>query len=121
MYTEALAALPEVTTPPDAPPLDRHAWHLYVLKLNLERLRIDRKQFIEELRARGIGASVHFIPLHLHPYYLNRPDADRPSDLPVASAVYERIVSLPLYPRMTPFQLERVIDAVFDIVTTHRA
>ena len=118
-YTEAFRALPEVDTPPDAPPLDQHSWHLYVLRLNAERLTIDRAAFIEELRARGIGASVHFIPLHLHPYY-RQTYGYRAADCPVASAAYEQILSLPLYARMTPEDVERVIDAVMDIVQRYR-
>jgi dTDP-4-amino-4,6-dideoxygalactose transaminase len=119
-YTEALGALPELQTPPDAPPGDRHAWHLYVLRLRRERLTIDRTAFIEALRVRGIGASVHFIPLHLHPYY-RQTYGYTPADLPVASAVSEQIVSLPLYPRMRPTDLQRVIAAIMEIVARHRA
>jgi perosamine synthetase len=119
-YTEAFRELPEVETPPDAHPGDRHAWHLYVLRLNLERLTLDRAAFIEALRERGIGASVHFIPLHLHPYY-RETYGYRPADLPVATAAYERLVSLPLYPRMTAADVQRVIDAVVEITRTHRA
>jgi perosamine synthetase len=114
-YTAAFRELPQVETPPDAPPGDRHAWHLYVLRLNLELLRLDRARFIEELLRRGIGASVHFIPLHLHPYYRERLGY-RPEDCPEATAVAQRIVSLPLYPRMTPDDVDRVIQAVHDIV-----
>jgi dTDP-4-amino-4,6-dideoxygalactose transaminase len=119
-YTDAFRALPEVETPAEAAAQDGHAWHLYVLRLNRERLRIDRTAFIEELRACGIGTSVHFIPLHLHPYYRNR-HGYQPADFPVASAAYERILSLPLYPRMALADVDRVIDAVTEIVATHRA
>jgi perosamine synthetase len=120
LYTEAFRQLREVESPAEATAADQHAWHLYVLRLNPERLRIDRASFIEELRARGIGASVHFIPLHLHPYYRER-YGYRPPDFPVAAAVYERILSLPLYARMTPEDVRRVIDAVCEIVEMHRA
>lgn len=119
-YTEAFRALPELETPPDAAPQDQHAWHLYVLRLNPERLTLDRAGFMDELRARGIGASVHFIPLHLHPYYRER-YGYRPTDLPVASAVSQRILSLPLYPRMTAADVSRVINAVVEITERHRA
>jgi dTDP-4-amino-4,6-dideoxygalactose transaminase len=119
-YSEAFRALPELEAPPDASPQDRHAWHLYVLRLNRERLSLDRAGFIEELRARGIGASVHFIPLHLHPYYGATYGYQR-DDFPVASAVYERILSLPLYPRMALDDVDRVIGAVEAIVEAHRA
>lgn len=118
-YSAAFDSLPELETPPDAPAGSQHAWHLYVLRLNLDRLTIDREAFTEELRQRGIGASVHFIPLHLHPYY-RETYGYRPSDLPIATAVSERIVSLPLYPRMSPDDVERVIEAVCEIVRSHR-
>jgi dTDP-4-amino-4,6-dideoxygalactose transaminase len=119
-YSEAFRAVPELEAPPDASPHDRHAWHLYVLRLNPERLALDRAGFIEELRARGIGASVHFIPLHLHPYY-RASYGYRRHDFPVASAVYERILSLPLYPRMALDDVDRVIGAVEAIVEANRA
>jgi perosamine synthetase len=120
LYTEAFRAMPELETPPDAPLEDQHAWHLYVLRLNLERLSIDRAGFIGQLRERGIGASVHFIPLHLHPYY-RETYGYTPADLPAASAVYERILSLPLYPRLSLFDVERVIHAVAGTIKRHRA
>src|SRR5262249_49346637 len=68
-YTATFRACPEIQPPPAAPPGVQHAWHLYVIRLELERLTLDRAGFIDQLKARGIGASVHFIPLHLHPYY----------------------------------------------------
>lgn len=93
---------------------EAHAWHLYPLRLNLERLRIDRGQYIDELRARGIGTSVHFIPLHLHPFYRDR-FGFRPEDFPVSVAEYQREVSLPIYSSMTDEEVQRVIAAVLDV------
>jgi len=90
------------------------ARHLYVLRLNLERLTIDRAQFIEELRARGIGASVHFIPVHIHPYYRNK-YGYKPEDFPIAYENYQRIVSLPLHSRLSDNDVERIIEAVTQI------
>ena len=90
------------------------AWHLYVLRLNLERLTIDRAQFIEELRARGIGASVHFIPVHIHPYYRNK-YGYRPEDFPIAYENYQRIVSLPLHSQLSDNDVVRITDAVTQI------
>jgi len=118
-YTSAFRAFPELDAPPEAPPTDRHAWHLYVLRLNLERLAIDRAGFIDALRERGIGTSVHFIPLHLHPYYRSF-HGYLPESFPVATAAYQRILSLPLYPRMTSHDLDRVIDTVADLVAEYR-
>ncbi|MDB4966545.1 MAG: uncharacterized protein JWN44_2234 [Myxococcales bacterium] len=93
----------------------RSSWHLYVMRLRLERLAIDRAGFIEELARAGIGASVHWRPLHLHPYYQARYDLS-PGDFPVASAEWERIVSLPLYPSMSPAEQDRVAGVIRTLV-----
>lgn len=118
MYDEAFASVPEVSTPPVHP--DRnHIYHLYPLRLRLEKLAIDRARFIEELKARNIGASVHFIPVHLHPYYRDTFGYGKGS-LPVAERVYDEIVSLPLYPRMTEADVQDVIAATTCIIQSHR-
>jgi perosamine synthetase len=91
------------------------SWHLYVLRLNLEELTITRSEMIEELRVRGVGTSVHFIPLHLHPYYKNV-YGYRPEEFPVASREYERYLSLPIFPGMTGDQIDFVIQNVLEIV-----
>jgi len=113
-YNEAFSRFEELQTPVERPEVE-HAWHLYVLRLNLERLKISRNQFIEELKARNIGTSVHFIPVHLHPYYRDR-YGYKPEDFPVAYREYQRIVSLPLYPRMSDQDVQDVIDAVAAVV-----
>ena len=96
-------------------PADRdHAHHLYVLRLREGPLAIGRDQFILELKARGIGTSVHFIPLHLHPYYRDRFGL-LPESFPVAADVYRRSLSLPIYSRMTDAEVARVIEAVLDV------
>src|SRR5215470_2231572 len=92
-----------------------HAWHLYVLRLNLNRLNISREAFIDELRARNIGASVHFIPVHLFTYYRERYHYSA-GDFPVASREFERMLSLPCSPRLTDGDVEDVIEAVQSIV-----
>ena len=112
-YTEAFGDMPELETPPDREDSE-HAWHLYMLRLRLDRLAIDRREFIEELKKRNIGASVHFIPLHLHPYYRER-YGYRPEDYPVAYREYQREISLPIYSRMTDEDVEDVIEAVRDV------
>jgi dTDP-4-amino-4,6-dideoxygalactose transaminase len=118
LYDQAFADLEELETPIRLPDRD-HVYHLYVLRLNLERLKIDRAEFIDELRAHNIGTSVHFIPVHLHPLYQEQ-FGYRRGDLPVAEALYNRIISLPLYPRMTEADVVSVIQAVRTIVVQQR-
>jgi len=117
-YTERLRDVLEITTPKEAPEL-RHAWHLYIISLDTDALRINRDQFIAALQERKIGTSVHFIPLHLQPYYHDA-YGYRLGDLPVTESVYERIVSLPLYTQMTDDDVDYVAQAVCEIVTRHR-
>jgi perosamine synthetase len=113
-YNEAFAQLPELQIPHDDP-RHQHAWQLYTLRLHLDKLAIDRSEFVEELKQRNIGASVHFIPLHIHPYYKDLYGYN-PMDFPVAYMEYLREVSLPLYSKMTDQDVQDVIDAVVDIV-----
>ena len=96
-----------------------HAWHLYMLRLNLDRLLIDRAQFIKELKHHQIGSSVHFIPLHTHPYYRDK-YGYQPEDFPVAYREYQREISLPIYSKMTDRDVDSVIQAVRDIVACYR-
>ena len=100
-------------------PADRadcqHGWHLYMLRLNLDRLRTDRAQFIQELKQLDIGTSVHFIPLHLHPYY-REIYGYAPTDFPVAFREFQRVISLPIYSKMSDKDVEDVIDSVSKVV-----
>lgn len=101
-------------------PADRtHAHHLYVVKLTPSALRIDRSAFIEEMKRRGVGASVHFIPLHLHPYYRDA-FGYRPENLPVAYDLYGRSISLPIYSSMTDEHVDRVIGVVLEVLRSSR-
>jgi dTDP-4-amino-4,6-dideoxygalactose transaminase len=110
LYSETLKELEEIILPSLLP--DRiHAWHLYVIRLKLDRLKTDRAAFIEELQKRGIGASVHWLPLHMHPYY-RETYGYKPQDLPVAHELYPQIVTLPLYPDMTESDVAYVCDAI---------
>jgi dTDP-4-amino-4,6-dideoxygalactose transaminase len=88
-----------------------HAWDLYVLRLCLDRLGISRNQFIEELAVRNIASSVHFVPIHLHPYYRGK-YGYKPEDFPVTYREYQRIISLPIYPGMSNQDVDDVIAAV---------
>jgi len=96
-----------------------HAWHLYVIRLATDGLRIDRGQVIEALKGLGIGTSVHFIPLHLHPYYRDR-WGYVPADFPVATREYERVISLPIWPGMTADDSERVLDGLAAVLGAAR-
>jgi perosamine synthetase len=118
LYDRAFADLPEIAVPTVRPYIE-HAWHLYVIKVRPERLRIGRNEFIECLKREGIGTSVHFIPLHMHPYY-RKTFGYRPEDFPNASAAFERIISLPLYPGMKEEDTRAVIEAVRNICAQNR-
>ena len=112
-YNEAFGTRPELQVPQSRED-SQHAWHLYLLRLNLERLSIGRAQFIEKLKQHNIGTSVHFIPLHLHPYY-RETYGYQPGDFPAAYAEYERVISLPLYSKMSDEDVGDVIDAVLEL------
>ncbi len=116
-YNEAFASCDALQTPVEQPEVES-AWHIYAIRLNLERLRINRTRFIEELKARNIGSSVHFIPIHLHPYYRDK-YGYRPEDFPVAYREYQRLISLPLNLRMSDADVADVIEAVLDIISEY--
>ena len=113
-YDEAFRNLP-VTLPPRPKEGDTHAWHLYVIRLT-DEAQVARDAFIERMADKAIGCSVHFIPLHLHPYWRDR-YGFKPGDFPNALRAYERAVSLPIYPKMTDADQERVIEAVRGILS----
>jgi len=110
-YNAGLAGLPLIL--PTILPDRLHAWHLYPVQVT--SARVTRNQVIEQLKLRNIGSSVHFIPLHLTSYY-QRAFGYRPGDFPVAEKTYERILSLPLFPGMTDHDVDRVIEALHDIL-----
>ncbi|MGB7547827.1 MAG: aminotransferase class I/II-fold pyridoxal phosphate-dependent enzyme [Terracidiphilus sp.] len=116
-YTDALGALDAFEVPSSRTDV-QHAWHLYVLRVCPGVLSIHRDRVIEELKMRGIGTSVHFIPLHLHPYYRDT-WGYRPGDFPVAEDYFNRCISLPLYPAMSDEDQTRVIDALIEIAAMY--
>ncbi len=118
LYQAAFAGHPALTVPVERPEVES-SWHLYVLRLNLEVLTIDRDRFLKELAERNIGSSVHYIPIHLHPFYRDK-YGYVPEHFPVASSNYHRILSLPLNLRMTNEDVADVIEGVFDIVKSYR-
>jgi len=109
-YSDALAEVEELEIPADDP--DRiHSWHLYPIRLRLDRLTIDRSEFIDRLKEAGVSCSVHWRPLHLHPYYQST-FGWRPEDFPVATRVWERLVSLPIFPGMREEEVRHVVSTV---------
>jgi dTDP-4-amino-4,6-dideoxygalactose transaminase len=118
-YHAAFAGHPALQTPPEQAGVE-HAWHLYVLRLNPAALTIGRDRFIEELTARNIGTSVHFIPVHMHPYYREK-YGYRPEDFPVARDTFERAISLPLHPGLTDAESDDVTGAVLDVAARFAA
>jgi perosamine synthetase len=116
-YRESLKEVEEIILPWQQP--DRiHSWHLYVIRLKLDRLQIDRAQFIAELQQRGIGTSVHWLPLHMHPYY-RETYGYAAQDLPTACSLYPEIITLPLYPDMSAGDAAYVCDSIKEIVATN--
>ena len=117
-YHAAFKDMPELEVPVERADVTS-AWHIYALRLNLDMIKIDRSQFIQELKSRNIGASVHFIPIHLHSYYRDK-YRYQPTDYPVAFRNFERLVSLPLHPRLSDRDVGDVIEAVAEIVIANR-
>ena len=117
-FLEAFADTDELELPADEE--NRiHSWHLFPIRLRLDRLSIDRDTFMQELKARGVGCSVHWRPLHLHPYYAQT-FGWRPEDLPAATAVFDRLVSLPIFPGMREEEIAGVVDTVRGLCRENR-
>jgi dTDP-4-amino-4,6-dideoxygalactose transaminase len=116
IYDELLAGLP-LRTPLVRSREDLHSWHLYVIQMDLDRLTIGRDRCIELLAERGIGTSVHFIPLHMQPYWREKYRL-APAEFPVATDVYRRAISLPIYPGLSDSQVARIAGELRDIVTS---
>lgn len=116
-YTSAFGSLPEITTPTVLS--DREsAWHLYVIRLNLARLRVDRTRFFAAMRAENIGVNVHYIPVPWHPYY--QALGCTKGQWPVAEQAYERLITLPLWAGMTDTDVDDVISAVNKVCDAYR-
>lgn len=109
LYDEAFANLP-IIRPPHAGSGDVHSWHLYVIQLD-DSVVVQRDQFVERMFNQGIGCSVHYIPLHLHPYWRDTYHLT-PEMFPVSQQIYESTLSLPMYSRMTEADVARVVEAV---------
>lgn len=113
-YQEAFADLPGVRWPVTRPEVE-HAYHLFVLLLDPRDCPVTRDEAFQRLRALGIGANVHYLPVHLHPFYRRR-FGTGPGLCPVAEAAYEQLLTLPLYPALSDAAVERIIAAVRQVV-----
>jgi dTDP-4-amino-4,6-dideoxygalactose transaminase len=117
-YGELLNSVEEIILP-QVQPNRIHSWHLFAIRLKLDLLRIDRAQFVAELQKRGVGASVHWMPLHLHPYY-RETYGYGPREFPTASSLYPEIITLPLFPDMRGDEVNWVCDSIKEIVAANR-
>jgi perosamine synthetase len=118
-YSDAFAHIEELENPPAAEHGAEHSWHLFILRMRPDLITLNRNQFIDELKKRGIGTSVHFIPLHLHPFYA-RTYGYRRGDFPNAEDAYSRCFSLPIFPDLSEEEMARVVTVVADIVNKTR-
>jgi dTDP-4-amino-4,6-dideoxygalactose transaminase len=116
-YLRAMKSVEQLELPRFDP--DRKlSWHLFPIRLCLPRLKISRDQFIQELKCAGVGCSVHWRPLHLHPYY-QKTFGYRAKDFPVATAEWKRLISLPIFPGMTDEEIDHVVNTVERICARH--
>lgn len=115
LYDEAFRDLP-IVLPPQPAPGDRHSWHLYVIRLG-DSVAMERDRFVERMFELGIGCSVHYIPLHLQPYWRDAYGL-RPEMFPESQRIYERTLSLPMYSAMTDVDVLRVVGAVKQVIGT---
>lgn len=118
-YSENFSCFEGLQVPVSGHCETEHSWHLYILRIRPEVLALTRNDFIEELKKRGIGTSVHFIPLHLHSFYAQKYGCNR-GDFPNAEDAYSRCISLPIFPDMTDEEVERVVSGVKDVVEQKR-
>jgi perosamine synthetase len=113
-YTSAFRETLGINTPAVRPYVNP-AWHLYPIRLDLEKLSANREQIFRALRAENIGVNVHYIPVHYHPYYRDR-FGSQLGEFPIAEDAYERLVSLPMFHAMSDADVEDVIAAVQKVV-----
>jgi len=118
-YRDAFGDMEEVEMPPAGEDGEEHSWHLFVLRIRPNLLTLNRNEFIQELKKRGVGTSVHFIPLHLHPFY-QRAYGYREGDFPNAEDAYSRCLSLPMFPDMLAEEMLRVVSSVKGVIQAYR-
>ncbi len=118
MYNEGFKDTPEIETPV-IKDYAQSSYHIYIIALRLERLNVTRDQFLNEIQARGIGVAVHYVGLHLQPFYREEFNT-KPTDCPVATDYSQRVLTLPLYPKMSVEDVSRVIEVVTELVAKFR-
>jgi UDP-4-amino-4,6-dideoxy-N-acetyl-beta-L-altrosamine transaminase len=117
-YNEAFSEIEAIITPVEKDNV-KAVYHIYVIQLRTEMLKVGRKEIFEALRAENIGVNVHYMPLHLHPFY-QREFGYKEGDYPKAERYYERAITLPIFPRMSDNDVEDVIEAVIKVITYYR-
>ncbi len=117
-YNEAFAEMAEIVTPVEKENI-KAVYHIYVIQLQLERLKAGRKEIFEALKAENVGVNVHYIPVHLHPYY-QRKFGYKKGDYPKAEDYYERAITLPIFPKMSDEDVGYVIQAVKKVIANYR-
>ncbi len=117
-YNKAFKNIKEIITPKEKNYL-KSAWHIYVIQLCLDKLRVNRRKIFKALRKNNIGVQVHYMPLHLHPFY-QRKFGYKKGDFPVAEEYYQRAITLPLFPKMTNEEVKRVIKTTKKIINSYR-
>ena len=117
IYNKAFSKIKEITIPYEAKNI-KHCWNLYTVRVNTKNLSISRDEIIEELKKQNVGVSVYFIPLHYFTYYKSL--GYKEGDFPVSEKIYNDIISLPLYPKMTKEEVVEVTKILTDIIVTHR-
>jgi perosamine synthetase len=118
-YKERLAGIDELELPPGCEDGGQHSWHLFILRIRPELLGLCRSAFVDELKRLGVATSVHFIPLHLQPFYQQH-FGYRTGDFPNAESAYSRCISLPIFPGLSDSEVESIVAAIQNIVCAHR-
>jgi dTDP-4-amino-4,6-dideoxygalactose transaminase len=113
-YDQALASIPEIIIPKVSSEV-KHAYHIYVIQLRLNKIKVGRKEIFDALKAENIGVNVHYMPLHLHPFY-QKQFGYQVGDFPVAEQYYERAITLPIFPAMSDKDVDDVIQATKQVV-----
>ncbi len=118
-YNSEFKDIPEIKIPEINPIDSNPVWHIYMIQLNLDRLKVDRREIFEALRAENIGVNVHYIPVHLQPYYQKR-FGYRRGDFPKAENYYSRAITLPVFPKMSEKDIDDVVSAVKKVINYYK-